>query len=83
MLAQYWPEVGLTYEPHRPADAESLVVIVRITGGNFRLVERLMSQVTRITTINKLDRITPDALAAAREVPPSAALDLVWSGLAR
>ncbi len=43
VLSQYWQQLGLTYEPHRQADAESVVSIVRITGGNFRLVERLMS----------------------------------------
>ncbi len=68
VLAQYWQELGLSYDPHRPADAESVVAIVRITGGNFRLVERLMSQVARIMTINNLDTITPDAIEAAREV---------------
>jgi len=68
VLAQYWQQLGLTYEPHRQADAESVVSIVRITGGNFRLVERLMSQVARIMTINNLDTITPDAIEAAREV---------------
>src|SRR6195952_178640 len=68
VLAQYWQELGLTYDPHRHADTESVVAIVRITGGNFRLVERLMSQVARIMAINNLDTITPDAIEAAREV---------------
>ena len=68
VLSQYWQELGLSYDPHRPADAESVVTIVRITGGNFRLIERLMSQVARIMTINRLDSITPDAIEAAREV---------------
>ena len=45
-----------------------MVTIVRITGGNFRLIERLVSQVARITTIIHLDTITPDAIEAAREV---------------
>jgi len=60
--------------PERPTDVESVVTIVRITGGNFRLVERLMNQVARIMTINNLDTInlldtiTPDAIEAAREV---------------
>ncbi|MET3808150.1 hypothetical protein ABIB25_005179 [Nakamurella sp. UYEF19] len=45
-----------------------MVTIVRITGGNFRLIERLMSQVARIMTINHLDSITPDGIEAAREV---------------
>jgi len=68
VLSQYWQQLGLTYDPHHPADAESVVTIVRITGGNFRLVERLMNQVARIMTINNLDTITPDAIEAAREV---------------
>ncbi len=44
-----------------------IVTVVRITGGNFRLVERLMTQVARILTINNLDTITPDSIEAARE----------------
>ena len=68
VLGRYWQELGLSYDPPRPADAESVVTIVRITGGNFRLIERLMSQVARIMKINKLDTITPEAIEAAREV---------------
>ena len=68
VLARYWKELGLTYDSHRPSDAESVVTIVRITGGNFRLIKRLMSQVARIMKINHLDAITPDAIEAAREV---------------
>jgi len=41
--------------------------IARITGGNFRLIERLMSQIGRVLAINRLDAITPDVVAAARE----------------
>jgi len=68
VLSQYWQQLGKTYDPQRPTDAESIVTIIRITGGNFRLVERLMNQVARIMTINNLDTITPDAIEAAREV---------------
>ena len=56
--------------PHPPAietDAESVLTIVRITGGNFRLIERLMTQVLRVMDINQLDTITPDVVEAARE----------------
>ncbi len=67
VLAEYWRQLGMTYDPHRRSDAESLITIVRITGGNFRLVERLMNQVARILTINNLDAITPEAVEAARE----------------
>src|ERR1700712_3472756 len=68
VLAQYWQELGLTYDPHRHADAESVVAIVRITGGNFRLVERLMSQAPRIMATNTPDPTPPDAIEAPREV---------------
>ena len=67
VLAQYWHQLGLTYDPRQPTDADSVVTIVRITGGNFRLVERLMNQVARIMSINHLDTITPEAIEAARE----------------
>jgi hypothetical protein len=68
VLSHYWQTLGMTYDPHRPTDVESVVTIVRITGGNFRLVERLTNQVARIMTINNLDTITPNAIEAAREV---------------
>ncbi len=45
VLTQYWHQIGLTYDPHLHSDAESVVAIAGITGGNFRLVERLMNQV--------------------------------------
>ena len=68
VLSQYWQQLGLTYDPHHPADGESVVTNAGITAGNFRLIERLMNQVARIMTINNLDTITPDAIEAAREV---------------
>ena len=53
------------YDP-TPADAESANTVARITGGNFRLIERLMSQVARVLKINQLDTITPEVVEAAR-----------------
>ena len=41
--------------------------IIRIAGGNFRLVERLMTQIHRVMNINQVDDITPDVIEAARE----------------
>lgn len=42
-------------------------LVRRITRGNFRLIERLMTQVLRVMDINHLDTITPDVVEAARE----------------
>lgn len=36
--------------------------------GNFRLIERLMTQVGRLLEINQLDQITPDVVHAARQM---------------
>jgi hypothetical protein len=48
-------------------DGESLAAIVRITGGNFRLLHRLLSQVGRILEITRLVTVTAPVVDAARE----------------
>ncbi|MDV6000238.1 ATP-binding protein, partial [Kocuria rhizophila] len=41
--------------------------IVRITQGNLRLVDRILTQIHRLQTINSLDTLTPEVVDAARE----------------
>lgn len=66
VLAQCLPVVpGSTDEGL--AHATAVATIIRITGGNFRLVDRLLTQIKRIQTLNQLDILTPEIVDAARE----------------
>ena len=61
-----WRPEGV-HLPIETFDDESLAAIVRITGGNFRLLHRLLSQIGRILEINELASVTPPVVDAARE----------------
>ncbi len=67
ILAHKWREVGLTFSPDDYTDAEALAAIARITGGNFRLVQRLFAQIERVLEINQLRTITAEVVQVARE----------------
>jgi DNA transposition AAA+ family ATPase len=60
-------QLGLGLELHDGTDASILSTIVRITGGNFRLVERLFAQIQRVAQINEVTTLTPELVAAAQE----------------
>ncbi len=66
VLARYWRQLGLPIDDANP-DGVVVGAIVRITGGNFRLIERLMTQIGRLRDINDLDNITVDLVNAARQ----------------
>lgn len=67
VLASYWRAMGLELDPVTPHTNVAITSIVRITTGNFRLIERLMGQVSRILDINHLSEITAEVIEAARE----------------
>lgn len=60
-----WKRLGQTLDPDDFTDAQALAAIERITRGNFRLLDRLFPQISRILKINRLDTITDDVIEAA------------------
>ena len=68
VLAQYWDQLGQAFDPSNTDHAETVSAVNQITGGNFRLIERLMTQIARVMGINQLEAITPDVVHAARQI---------------
>ena len=66
LLEQSWLPAGVKL-PEQPWSEEAITAIIRITGGNFRLTNRLLTQLERILEINALRDVTKDAVVAARE----------------
>ncbi|MBB6405090.1 ATP-binding protein [Arthrobacter sp. AZCC_0090] len=67
VLANRRQELGLTIDPQDFTDAEAIAAVARITNGNFRLIQRLFTQITRIRDINQLNGVTKEVVEAARE----------------
>lgn len=74
LLQQQWQKMrpmkdftGESFGIEDFTDAEALAAVIRITGGNWHLLHRLMSQVERLLRINELRTITKEMVEAARE----------------
>jgi DNA transposition AAA+ family ATPase len=67
VLQRHWSRLNLALSADDFTDAEAIAAIAPITGGNFRLVQRLFAQVQRIMEINNLSTITREVVATARE----------------
>jgi DNA transposition AAA+ family ATPase len=66
LLEQHWAPAGVKL-PQTPLEPETVAVIIRATGGNFRLLNRLLTQIQRILEINAFEEITKAVVEAARE----------------
>jgi DNA transposition AAA+ family ATPase len=67
VLEHHYQRLGLTLTADDITDAVAVAAGARITGGNFRLVQRLFAQITRILEINNLSTITKEVVETARE----------------
>ena len=66
LLERHWTPPGVCL-PDKCLAPEAIAVIIRITGGNFRVLNRLLTQIERILEINSLDEVTQTVILAARE----------------
>jgi DNA transposition AAA+ family ATPase len=67
LLQQIWKPSSVPL-PDSGLDSEEVMAgIARVTGGNFRLLHRLLTQMGRIVEINRLTQITLQVVEAARE----------------
>ena len=66
MLTRHWRNLGLALDDADFTDVQAIAAITRITGGNFRLLQRLFVQIGRILKINGLTIISDDVVEAAR-----------------
>jgi hypothetical protein len=67
LLQQKWVPSGVALPEEGVADEEALAAIIRVTGGNFRLLHRLLTQIARLVEINALQTVTSTVVEAARE----------------
>ncbi len=68
VLQHKWRELGFQIDLSDFTDAEAVAAIIRITGGNFRLLQRLFSQIERVMLINELRYVTKEVVESAREL---------------
>ena len=67
VLEQHWQGWGGTLHSDEFADQEAIAAVISATAGNFRLIDRLMSQVRRIKDLNQLQTVTREVVEAARD----------------
>lgn len=58
---------GLTFDLEQFEHIEAMSMIIRITRGNFRLIERLFAQMKRIMAVNNISEVSGGVVEAARD----------------
>lgn len=66
MLGGGWAPSGV-HLPEASLSPEVLAAIIRMTGGNFRLLDRLLTQIERVLKINESKSVSLEIVDAARE----------------
>lgn len=58
---------GLMFDTDQFEHIEAMSMVIRITRGNFRLIERLFAQMKRIMAVNNITEVSGGVVEAARE----------------
>ncbi len=67
IFEKFWQKLGSKFDKNSFTDVEAVKTIIRITNGNFRLIQRLFDQIRRIQEINNLKNIDANVVLAARD----------------
>ena len=67
VLSRQWKRLGLDMDESDFTDTQAVSAIIRLTGGNFRLLQRLLAQIERIRRINEIALITEEVVEAAAQ----------------
>jgi DNA transposition AAA+ family ATPase len=67
LLQENWLPAGVTLPEHSLSETAVLAAMMRMTGGNLRLLHRLLTQIARLVDINALSSVTTEIVEAARE----------------
>jgi hypothetical protein len=66
LLEQRWTPAGVTL-PDEQLIPEVIASLIRMTGGNFRLLPRLLTQIERVLSLNDLHLVSNAVVEAARD----------------
>lgn len=67
IIKNHLQSLGISLDAADFTDQEAIAAVTRITQGNFRLINRLLKQATRIMEVNQLSSINKEVIDAARE----------------
>lgn len=67
LITKYFSKLYEQIEDDNFSDQEAISTIIRMTNGNFRLINRLLKQSYRIMQVNCMKSLTAEILEAARK----------------
>jgi hypothetical protein len=66
LLGERWLPAGVTL-PDAVLAPDVIAALIRMSGGNFRLLTRLLTQVQRVLKVNQADIVSKEIVTAARD----------------